>query len=529
MKILIKNGTIIDGNNTQRVKKDILIENERIVKIDKNIMETDSVDKIINAENKIVTPGFIDTHSHSALSILTDSFNSHKIRQGITTEVLGQDGISVSPLPLEYKEEWKKILIGFDGVNDKIDYTWETTENYFNLLEKKGLAGNQLYLLPQGNVRMKVMGFTSRPANDSEIKKMCEITREEMKKGAAGISTGLIYSPCCYSEKKELVEICKVVAEFNRPLVVHQRSEADTILESMKEIIEISKESGIHIHFSHFKVCGKKNWDKINDILKLLDSAKEEGIKISFDQYPYAAGSTSLGVVIPPWVHEGGVDKLVERLKDSENRKKIISDIENGIPGWDNFIDFAGFDGIYIISVKTEKNKKYIGKNLMEIGKLSNKNIYDSIFDLLIEEENSIGMYDYYGTDNHVATFMTREECNICTDGILSENPHPRLYSSFPRVINKFVKEMNVLSLENAIYKMTKKPAKTFQIQDRGILKEGYFADIVIFDEKEIKDMGTFSNPKEYPKGIEQVIINGEIILNNNVQSSILPGKIIKL
>lgn len=528
MRILIKNGTIIDGNNSIRYNSNILIENEKIIKIG-NIDENIEVDKVINAENKIVAPGFIDTHSHSALSILSDPFNFPKIKQGITTEILGQDGISVAPLPKKYKEDWKKILIGFDGINENLNYDWESTKNYYNLIEKIGLSANQLYLLPHGNIRLKVMGLAGRAATDKEIIKMCEVVKEEMENGAAGISTGLIYSPCLYSETKELIEICKVVASYNRPLVVHQRSEADTILESMKEIIQIAEESGIHIHFSHFKVCGKKNWKKIPLIENLLDTSKAKGINISFDQYPYAAGSTSLGVVIPPWVHKDGVNNFIVRLKDKENRKKIIFDIEHGIDGWDNFIEFAGFDGIYITSTKTEKNKDIIGKNLIEIAQLKNKNIYDSIFDLLIEEENSVGMYDYYGTDEHVATFMKRTECNICTDGILSNNPHPRLYGSFPRVINNFVNNMKIISLENAIFKMTKKPAEVFNIKNRGILKENYFADIVIFDEHLFKDKGTFSEPIQFPQGLDYVIINGQIIINQNLEESILSGKLIKI
>lgn len=526
MKILIKNGTLIDGNRHKRYVGDILLNGDRIEKIGKVDVE---VDKIIDATGKIVAPGFIDTHSHSDLRVLIDPFIEPKIRQGITTEILGQDGISMAPLPKEYVSSWRKNLAGLDGDSDELSWDWENTNNYLNLIAKTGCGPNELYLVPHGNIRMEAMGLEARPAKKEELEKMKEITRRELEAGAAGVSTGLIYIPCAYSLTEELVEICKVAAEFDRPLVIHQRSEADTMLESMEEVITIAKESGVKIHFSHFKICGKKNWNMIGDIEKLLDKSKEEGIEISYDQYPYVAGSTMLGVIIPPWAHAGGTDKLVERLGNEADRNKIKEDIENGISGWDNFIDFAGFEGIYVTSVKTKANEDCIGKNLLEIAELRGKDKYDAVFDLLKEEENAVGMYDYYGKDEHVVTFMTREESNICTDGLLGGKPHPRVYGAFPRVIGKFVREMKAMTLEEAIYKMTKKPAETFKIKERGLLKEGYFADVVIFDENTTIDKGTFTDPIQYPEGISHVIVNGEILIDNYVKNEKLPGKVIRI
>lgn len=525
-KILIKNGTLIDGSRENRYVADVLLNGDRIEKIGKIKEEVDSV---IDASGKIVAPGFIDTHSHSDLRVLIDPFIEPKIRQGITTEILGQDGISMAPLPKEYVSSWRKNLAGLDGDSDELSWDWENTHNYLNLISETGCGPNQLYLVPHGNIRMEAMGLEARPATKEELEKMKEITRRELEAGAAGVSTGLIYIPCAYSLTEELVEICKVAAEFDRPLVIHQRSEADTMLDSMEEVITIAKESGVKIHFSHFKICGKKNWNMIGDIEKLLDKSKEEGIIISYDQYPYVAGSTMLGVIIPPWAHAGGTDKLVERLGNKEDRIKMKEDIENGIPGWDNFIDFAGFEGIYVTSVKTKANEDCIGKNLLEIAELRGKDKYDAVFDLLKEEENAVGMYDYYGKDEHVVTFMTREESNICTDGLLGGKPHPRVYGAFPRVIGKFVREMKAMPLEEAIYKMTKKPAETFKIKERGLLKEGYFADVVIFDENTTIDKGTFVDPIQYPEGISHVIVNGKILINNYIKNEKLPGKVIRI
>lgn len=525
-KILIKNGTLIDGSREKRYDADLLIEGDKIIKIGEI---NEEADRVIDATGKIVAPGFIDTHSHSDLKVLVEPFIEPKLRQGITTEVLGQDGISMAPLPKEYVSSWRKNLAGLDGDSDELSWDWENTDNYLNLIAKTGTGPNQLYLVPHGNIRMEAMGLEARPATKEELAKMRDITRREMEAGAAGLSTGLIYIPCAYSLTEELIEICKVAAEFDRPLVIHQRSEADTMIESMEEVITIAKESGVKIHFSHFKICGKNNWHLIKDIIALLDRCKAEGIEISYDQYPYVAGSTMLGVIIPPWAHAGGTDKLVERLGNPADRERMKHDIINGIPGWDNFIDFAGFEGIYVTSVKTKANEDCIGKNLLEIAELRGKDKFDAVFDLLREEENAVGMYDYYGKDEHVVTFMTREESNICTDGLLAGKPHPRVYGSFPRVIGKFVREMKAMPLEEAIYKMTHKPAKTFKIDNRGLLKEGYFADVVIFDENTTIDKGTFIDPIQDPEGISHVIVNGEVLIDNYEKREILAGKVIRI
>lgn len=527
MKILIKDGFIVDGSGNEGCKGDVLISNERIEKISKEINE-ENIDKIINAEGLVVTPGFIDTHSHSDLKILENPYNQIKIRQGITTEVLGQDGISMAPLPKQYISPWRKNLAGLDGESDNIDWEYETTGNYLKAMENNGVGLNESYLVPHGNVRMEVLGLDNIQPDEEQIKKMCEVTRREMEAGAYGLSTGLIYMPCAYSQTKELIEMCKVVAEFDGVFVVHQRSEADTIISSMREIIEIGEKSGVRVHFSHFKVCGKDNWKYIDGVIELLDEAKNKGIRVTFDQYPYAAGSTMLGVILPPWAHDGGTDNLLKRLSSKEMREKMVYDMEHGIEGWDNFVDFAGLDGIYVTSVKNKKNEDAIGKNLVELGELRGKDAYNATFDLLLEEENAVGMVDYYGLEEHIVKFMKLDEQNVCTDGLLSGKPHPRAYGAFPRILGRFVRELGVLKLEEAIMKMTSKAASAIRVKDRGILKEGYFADIVIFNKDIIKDLGTFENPTQYPEGIEYVIINGKTVIENGEYKEVKAGMVLR-
>ncbi|AVD37074.1 N-acyl-D-amino-acid deacylase family protein [Clostridioides difficile] len=526
MRTLIKHGLIVDGNKTPAYEGDILIENEKILKISQDLNE--EADKVIDAKGRVICPGFIDTHSHSDLVILVNPYNEVKIRQGITTEVLGQDGISMAPLPQEHISSWRKNLAGLDGESDEIDWKYETTENYLKMMDDNGVGLNETYLVPHGNVRMEAMGLEDRPATKEEIQKMCEITERELKAGAIGLSTGLIYIPCAYSLTEEIIEMCKVVAKYDGVFVVHQRSEADTILTSMEEIIEIGKQSGVKVHFSHFKVCGKANWKYIPQVIELLEKAEKEGIRVSFDQYPYAAGSTMLGVVLPPWAHSGGTDKLIERLSDENERAKMKKDIANGIEGWDNFIEFAGIDQIFVTSVKTEKNKDVIGKSLLEIGKMRGKDPLDATFDLLKEEENAVGMVDFYGLEEHIIGFMKRDEQNVCTDGLLAGKPHPRAYGSFPKILGRYVRELNVLTIEEAVYKMTKKAATSFSIRDRGELKEGYFADIVIFDKDTVSGCDDFINSMQYPTGIDYVIINGNCVVEEGKYNKIKAGKVLK-
>lgn len=526
MKLLLKNGLIVDGTGKKGFIGSVAVENDIITAI--GDITAEGFDEVIDANGRVISPGFIDTHSHSDLELFLDPYVGPKVSQGITTELLGQDGISLAPLPEKYISPWRKNLAGLEGDSDEIDWTYKTVDGYLNMMEKAGVGLNEAYLVPHGNVRMEVVGLDNVVATDEDLRKMCDVLRRELEAGAYGLSTGLIYMPCAYSDTRELVELCKVVAEYDGVFVIHQRSEADTILDSMKEVIEIGRQSGVKVHFSHFKVCGRKNWDLIEPVIELLEQAKAEGIRVSFDQYPYVAGSTMLGVILPPWVHDGGTDKLIKRLEDPELRKKMICDIENGIPGWDNFIDFAGLDQIYVTSVKTKANEDLIGKSLIEIGKLRGKDPYEATFDLLHDEENAVGMVDFYGKEEHIITFMQRPEQNVCTDGLLGGKPHPRVYGAFPRVLGKYVREEKALLLEAAIRKMSGKAAEVLGIKNRGILAVGNFADIVVFNPETIIDKGSFVNPVQYAEGIEYVLVNGQIVLEQGKQIKIKAGKVLR-
>lgn len=527
MKILIKNGLIADGSgNKELYKGDIEITGDKISDIGK--IDARNHDKVIDAKSNIIAPGFIDTHSHSDLEILVDPYVEPKVRQGITTEILGQDGISMAPLPLKYINTWRKNIAGLEGDSDDIDWTYKTTDGYLNKLYEGGVGPNVAYLVPHGNIRMEAMGLEDREPIEQELRHMKQIIQREMEAGAFGLSTGLVYMPCTFSTTLEIVELCKVVAEYDGVFVVHQRNEAEEIISAMEEVLEIGRKSGVKVHFSHFKVCGKRNWDKVPKMIEMLEKAKSEGIQVSFDQYPYTAGSTMLALILPPWVHDGGAEMLLKRLEDPNLRKKIIKDMVDGIPGWESIIKDSGPECVYISSVETRENKDIIGKNLIEIGEMRNKDPYEAVFDLLIEEKNAVGMIIFSGAEENVITLMKRPEQNVCTDGLLGGKPHPRVYGSFPRVLGKYVRQEKILSIEEAIKKMTSKPAEVFGIKNRGLLKVGYYADMVVFNPNTIIDKATFEDPIQYPEGIETVIINGEIILDQGIHTKTTPGKVLR-
>lgn len=523
--MIIRNGVIYDGTGCQGIRSDIGIKDGRIENI--GDLKCAEAATVIEAEGLVVSPGFIDTHSHSGLEALVHPQTPHNIMQGITTCVVGQDAMGLAPIVEEHVESWKKTMAGLEG-DYKADWMWRSVSDYFDRLDAMDLGPNFAYLAPHSNVRLCVMGLDNREPTSEELAEMKDLLQRCIDEGCFGMSTGMIYPPCSFARTEEFIELCRTLEKNDAVFVTHQRSEADTILDSMDEIIRIGKESGCRIHFSHFKVAGKKNWKYFDSVLQKLDQCSQEGIKVSVDQYPYVAGSTTLSVILPPWAHDGGTEKLLERLKDPDTRKRMTHDILNGIHGWDNFVDFAGLDGIFVTFVKTEKNQNVVGKSLVEIGEMRGKEPLEATYDLLLEEDGAAGLVDFYGLEEHVINILKRPEQNICTDGILGGKPHPRVYGTYPRVLGKYVREEKVLDMATAIYKMTGKPASMLGIQDRGLLKEGYAADVVVFNPATVIDKADYSDPIQYPEGIEYVIVNGKVLVAEGNHTPGKAGKVIR-
>ena len=527
MKILLKNGLIMDGTGGKPYQADLLIDGDRIAALEPGISTKDC--KVIEAAGLAVCPGFVDTHSHSDLIAITEPEITAKIRQGVTSEVVGQDGVGLAPLPQHYQKVWRENIKAFEGDSDSAPWNdFATTESYLKAVEDSVPAVNIAALLPHGNIRMEAMGLDNRPPTEKEMGAMLDICARDMQAGAVGLSTGLIYMPGLYAATEELIALSTVAAKYGGIFVTHQRSEADDILTSMEEIFRIGMESGISLHFSHFKICGRKNWDKIDQAMEMLDRGRAQGLEITFDEYPYVAGCTMLSMILPPWVGDGGLDLALKRLADPEARQRMIKDIERGLPGWDNFIDFAGLDGIIVTGVTKKRNQDAVGKSLTELGQLRGQDPYNAVFDLLLDEGNNVSMVDFYGLEEHIDRFLVRPEMNVCTDGCVGEAPHPRMFGSFPRVLGHFARQRGVLTMAEAVRKMTWQPARTFKLTGRGRLQVGNYADVVIFDPETVLDQGTFEKPDQYPSGIQHVFTNGVQTVADGVPTGCRGGRVLK-
>jgi len=511
MRTRFDNAMIYDGTGSEPFPGTLLTEGDRIAAVLPAGADAPAADQVIDVRGQALCPGFIDTHSHSDLVVLESPLVWPKLRQGVTTEIYGQDGISMAPLPAAYVGPWRKNLAGLEGTSGAIAWDYADTAGYLRLIEERGAGVNACYLVPHGNVRMEAMGLDARTATDAELEAMCAILQRELDAGGMGLSTGLIYPPCTYSDTRELTALCTVAARNGRPLVIHQRSEADDILASMTEVLDIARASGVHVHFSHFKLCGVYNEHKFEPMLALLDQAHAQGLEVTFDQYPYVAGSTMLSAILPPWAHAGGTDALLERLRDPQARARILEDIGTTPSTWDNFVAFATVDGIFVTNVQTGANADAIGKSLRELAAMRGTDPLNAALDIILQEENGVSMVDFYGQEQHVEKLLGRPEMNVCTDGLMHGMPHPRTYGAFPRVLGKYVRERGIMPLQEAIRKMTLQPATTFAIPERGTLRPGYFADIVVFDPATVRDKGTYTDPRRHPDGINLVMVNGQI------------------
>ena len=526
--VIIQNGTIFEGSGNCWFRADIGVKDGRIEHIGK-LKEASAAQKI-DAKKAVVAPGFIDTHSHSDLMLLVEPEAKQKIMQGVTTELLGQDGISCAPLTDEkIRTSMKKRLAGLLGTID-LEWSWNSFGDYLDALEQHRTAPNIASLVPHGSVRASIMQFKDRIPSPGELEAMKHLLSKSMKEGGFGMSTGLVYPPCSYARPEELVELCKVVAEYHGVFVTHIRNESDYLVEALNEVIDVSKKAGVALHVSHFKVYGEANRPKLKDALALVDDARRSGVDITLDVYPYIAGSTMLDGMIPHWAHRGGSEKLLERLQDPANRERIKKnwDGREEIPGWDNWLKWTGWAKIMITWVQSEKNKPLEGKTIAEIAQIVGKDPPEVVFDLLVEEELAVSEVDFWGREEDVATVMKHEASMVATDGLLGGRPHPRVFGTYPRVLGKFVRKDRVLPLREALRKMTAFPAQRFGLQDRGLLREGFAADITIFDPDYVIDTATYQDPLQFPEGIKYVLVNGTVVNEKGRHTGQLPGKILR-
>ena len=533
--LIIKNGKIIDGTGNPGYINDIAIQNGKIEKLqfqckDKAITE-------IDAKGYIVCPGFIDIHSHTDYVLPLLPKLESTIQQGITTQTIGMCGDGLAPLHSEKIEPIREMLTAQSSLYKEFEFRWRSFSEYLNEMESLRCPANSIFVVGYGNIRIAGgQGFENRPATQSEMESMKQYLREAMESGAFGMSTGLIYPPQVFSTTNELIELCKVVAEYKGLYFSHIRGEDENLISAVKEFIEIVEKSNCSGgEIAHFKVSGKKNWGSSIKALKLIEDANQRGLNITFDQYPYNRGMSNLPTALPPWVLERGKEKSLEQIKDPLLQKKIIHDTENGIEGWENWIRNNGFDKIFISTAQTDKWKDIRGKSISQITHIKGlKNDWETFFQLLIDENFDVLITIESMCDEDIERIMINPYQMIGTDGAgVPANPmigvmHPRLFGTYPRVFARYVREKKLFSWEEAIRKMTSFPARKLGLKDRGLIFEGNWADIVIFDQNTIKDTATYENPIQFPEGIIYVIVNGVIVVDHRKQKRKYPGKIIR-
>lgn len=501
MKTLIKGATIYDGTGKNSFVSDVLIEKNLISKIGLNLKV--AYDEIVEAKGLSLSPGFVDTHSHSDLELFRDSKMEHVIRQGITTELIGQDGSSVAPVFDGIVSELADNMAPLAGVIDK-PYWWRSYGEYLEEIKKLKPATRVEGLIGHGTVRMCIMGNDNRKPTLRELELMKELVAKCMKEGAKGISFGLIYPPGSYGDTDEITELCKVVADFDGIMMVHMRNEQDKLLESIDEMAEVARKSRVRLHISHLKALGYRNWGNGVKALEKLYELKKEGIEVTFDQYPYTATCTGLKVAVPMWAYEGGEGGFQNRLKEEHEYKNILKEVKANIEAR------GGEEKIFIASVATEENKWMEGKNLKEIClKLSMEPDVAALYILKTEGPSVVAIYFSISEDDVREIIKSDLHC-VCTDGIMGASPHPRLYGAFTRVLSHYCRDEKVIAKEEAIRKMTSEPARRLRLWDRGLIREGMSADIVLFDWDKVENQNSYQEPKVYPKGIVQVWVQGQ-------------------
>ncbi len=533
--ILIKDAKIIDGTGGPWFWGDIAIEGDTIKAVGRRIEA--EADRVIRAEGLAAAPGFIDPHSHAdAVAPVFPELES-LVMQGITTVIAGNCGSSLAPVNPELRELMERQARRWLPPELELKLTWTTFDEYLTEMEKRLYGVNMAHLVGHGTIRAAAMGYEARDPTPEELEKMKELTAEAMEAGAWGLSTGLIYPPGCYAKTEEIIELAKVAARYGGVYASHIRGEGKTLLEAVREAIRIGEEAGIPVEISHHKAASREMWGRSTETLRMMEEARKRGVDVTCDQYPYRAGATSLATLLPPWAHEGGMEKLLERLKDPELRERMRRDIERGLPGWENFVEELGWENIYISHVQTEKNKAAEGKNLVEVKEMRGEpDEFTALCNLLQEEEGAVGMIIFAMDEEDVRRIMRHPLQMVGTDALAASprgpmshgKPHPRYYGTYPRVLGRYVRELGVLTLEEAVRKMTSAPAQRFGLWDRGLIRPGFKADIVIFNPDTIIDKATFENPHQFPEGIEYVIVNGIIEVDRGELTGELGGRVLR-
>ena len=526
--LLIKNGTVIDGSGSPREKADVAIAGDTIVAVAPQLPE--NAERVIDATALVVAPGFIDIHSHSDFFYEQCPSAESKIRQGVTTEVVGMCSFSPAPCTCESRHQVEAAAHSLGAI---LKVRWSTFEEYLEALERAHPCVNIVHFVGHGPIRYAAMGAQRREPSAAELENMKSLLAEAMGAGAFGLSSGLVYAPSAFAKTDELIALCASMSGRGGQYFTHMRGEADTLHESILEAIEISEQAGVSLQIAHIKASGRENWPLFDRALELIAAARQRGVGASADVYPYAASSTFMTALVPEWAHDGGITKLLQRICDPVIRARIIA--ENSRPGdrWGTTRESIGWDEIMIATCPSPEAE---GLSLADLAARRRKPAADAMLDLLVEHEGAVSMVMFTQAEHNVQKALKQPYVMIGSDslglsggpGPHTGRPHPRMYGTFPRVLGKYAREAGLFTHEAAVAKMTGMPAAKLALRSRGLVRQGYFADLALFDPETVCDRATFEDPHRHPGGIPYVIVNGSVVVDGEKFNTTSAGRILR-
>jgi N-acyl-D-amino-acid deacylase len=479
--------------------------------------------RTIPCKNLCVAPGFIDTHAHTDLRVLVDPTLPSQTRQGVTSEVLGLDGLSVAPIAesdIDERKERVAAVLGAPGAA----WSWRSVSEYLDVLAAARPSVDLAYLVPHGALRQSILGMQDRPPTADELARMVAAVQEGLAAGAIGLSTGLAAPPCCYATADELVALCGPVAKAGGTFVVHLRSESANLLPAVDEALDVARRSGVRLHVSHLKVAGIQNYALVEDLVDRLEAARAAGLPVTADQYPYASSSTTLAAILPPWMHAGGVAETLARLGSTELRERLRHEMSSPAPvTWDNYWKWSGPEGIVISDIQSGRQPELVGRSLAESAARAGVEVLELTLELLVRERLGVSMVTQSQSEAIVARLLTLPWINICTDGRFGGRPHPRLYGTYPRIFARYVRDQGLLSWQEAIRKMTSQGADALGLGPVGRIAQGFWANLVVFDPERVKDAATIAEPGRFPLGIRHVLTRGVAVVRDETGTG-LPG-----
>jgi N-acyl-D-amino-acid deacylase len=518
--LLITSATVLDGTGSPGVRADVAVAAGRIVAVGNDLP---AAYRTIDAEGLVLAPGFIDMHAHSDLQILANPDHTAKVSQGVTTEVLGQDGLSFAPVDAPTRAALRRQIAGWNGERDDFDFDWDSVAGYLDRLDQ-GIACNAAYLVPQGTLRMMVVGTENRPATTAEVARMKELLAAGLEEGAFGMSSGLTYTPGMFADTDELIELCRAVAAYGGYYSPHQRSYGKGAVEAYAEMLEVARQSGCALHLTHATMNFEPNRGRAGDLLALIDKGLADGIDITTDTYPYLPGATTLAAILPSWTAEGGADAQLARLEDPDDRSRITYELEQvGTDGCHGCV--SDWDTIEIGGVKNPELVDAVGNTIASLAARTGRPPSDVFFDLLIRDGLATTILQHVGHEENVQAIMKHPTHTGGSDAILVGGKlHPRSWGTFPRYLSHYVRELGVLDLADCVHHLTGRPARRLRLPDRGLVREGFQADLVLFDPDGVRDTATFDDPVRQAAGIPWVLVGGTPVIESGTRTDALPG-----